>query len=236
MSSLGDRLAIASKGQLPDVMPAPQVVINCGTAGDCNGGDSGAAYAWIHEVGGIPDVSCQAYEAQNRPCTLENTCRNCAPEFKKLRKGRTCYAVDKYPKIFVEEYGNVTGDAAIMAEIYARGPLVCYIDAGPLEDYTGGVNMYEGAHGTNHAIALVGWGETTDGLKYYIGRNSWGSYWGEQGWFRIVRGGAFDAGTCFWAVPSSDFSIDYGVGREDGNVGGEKEWRDGNTQMPPMEQ
>jgi cathepsin X len=135
----------------------------------------------------------------------------------------------------VEEYGNVTGDAAIMAEIYARGPLVCYIDAGPLEDYTGGVNMYEGAHGTNHAIALLGWGETGEGLKYWIGRNSWGSYWGEQGWFRIVRGGAFDAGTCFWAVPRSDFR-DYGVGGVDGRVGGAKDGSEGTTRVSRMEQ
>ena len=37
-----------------------------------------------------------------------------------------------------------------------------------------------------------------------IGRNSWGTYWGEGGWFRIVRGtdnlGVEDA--CDWAVPA----------------------------------
>lgn len=35
-----------------------------------------------------------------------------------------------------------------MAEIYARGPVSCYIDANPIEEYSGGVNMYEGAEGT----------------------------------------------------------------------------------------
>lgn len=219
MSSLGDRLNIASNGQHPDIMPAPQVLINCGSAGDCNGGDSGAAYAWIYEAGGIPDTSCQAYEAQNRACTAENICRNCNATFSRLRKGQTCFAVTEYPKIYVEEHGNVTGDAQIMAEIFARGPVVCYIDAGPLEGYTGGVNMYEGAGRTNHAIALVGWGETEDGLKYYVGRNSWGTYWGENGWFRIVRGGLFDAGTCFWAVPSSDFSDYRGVEHSEERMG-----------------
>lgn len=45
-------------------------------------------------------------------------------------------------QITISEFGSVSGDDAIMAEIYARGPVSCYIDANPLEDYTGGINMY----------------------------------------------------------------------------------------------
>jgi cathepsin X len=62
--------------------------------------------------------------------------------------------------------------------VYARGPLSCYIDATCLEDYTGGVEDYEECNlYTNHAIALAGWGVEADGTKYWIGRNSWGTYW-----------------------------------------------------------
>ena len=49
---------------------------------------------------------------------------------------------------------------------------------------------------------MVGWGEE-DGQKYWIMRNSWGSYWGEQGWARVVRG-ENNLGIetrCTWAVP-----------------------------------
>jgi cathepsin X len=39
-------------------------MINCGDAGTCNGGDSNAANAWVYK-NGIPDVTCQQYQAKN---------------------------------------------------------------------------------------------------------------------------------------------------------------------------
>jgi hypothetical protein len=42
-----------------------------------------------------------------------------------------------------------------------------------VQDYTGGINMYEGAMGTNHAIQLAGWGVDPDtNTPYWVGRNS----------------------------------------------------------------
>jgi len=204
LSSIADRIKIQTKGTMADIIPAVQVMINCGTAGSCNGGDSNAANAWVakNDYGGIPDVTCQQYEAVNNDCKPENVCRNC--NYTMVKRQDTCFAVDKYPKFTVSEFGSVRGDDDIMAEIYTRGPVSCYIDAGPIEDYTGGVASYAGAHGTNHAIQLAGFGVEEDGTKYWILRNSWGGYWGDNGWAKIKRGDASDAykpGQCFWAVP-----------------------------------
>jgi cathepsin X len=195
LSSMADRIKIATNGTR-DVMPAVQVLINCGTAGSCNGGDSHAAYHWIYE-NPIPDVTCQQYQAKNMQCSEINTCMNCDPG------GAACYEVTNYPTLPLSEYGSATGDDEIMAEIYARGPLACYLDATCLEDYEGGIEDYEGCGpGTNHAISLAGWGvDSETGTSYWVGRNSWGTYWGERGWFKIVRGGAWNPRTCYWGVP-----------------------------------
>jgi cathepsin X len=56
--------------------------------------------------------------------------------------------------------------------------------------YSGGiVNDTTGRKVDDHEISIFGWGvDQQTGQKYWIGRNSWGQYWGENGMFRIVRG------------------------------------------------
>lgn len=51
-------------GTMRDVIPSIQVLINCGHAGSCNGGDAAAANAWVYK-NGIPDTTCQQYQAKN---------------------------------------------------------------------------------------------------------------------------------------------------------------------------
>lgn len=58
----------------------------------------------------------------------------------------------------------------------------------------------------NHNVEILGWGETAAGVKYWIGRNSWGTYWGEGGFFRLGRGYGMDKNLrverdCQWMVP-----------------------------------
>ena len=65
------------------------------------------------------------------------------------------------------------------------------MNAEPLVKYTGGI--VRDAHIwhmlVNHIVSIVGWGyDEESGDTYWIVRNSWGQYWGEMGYFRIVAG------------------------------------------------
>ena len=83
----------------------------------------------------------------------------------------------------------------MQAEIIQNGPIECAIEATPAFDkYDGGI-YYERRIGKewslNHAIAVVGWGHDQEtNISYWIGRNSWGTYWGEGGFFRIIMDSA----------------------------------------------
>ena len=50
-----------------------QVLINCEGGGDCDGGNPGGVYEYIHS-NGIPDETCQNYEVQT------NNSMNTSPE------------------------------------------------------------------------------------------------------------------------------------------------------------
>ena len=76
------------------------------------------------------------------------------------------------------------------AEIAKNGPIACAIDATDelYYNYTGGIfEDKTGASSLNHGISVVGYG-IEDGVKYWHVRNSWGEIWGEQGYFKVIRG------------------------------------------------
>lgn len=196
-SALNDRISILRKAAWPEIMLAPQHLINCEGGGDCDGGDQGAAYEFISDEG-IVEESCAPYQAVNG-LACKPACKNC------MGFNETCPVVNA-TLWKVSEYGSVKGEKEMKAEIYARGPLACSIDATPkLEAYTGGIfKEFEPLPMANHVISVVGFG-VENGVSYWIARNSWGSYWGENGWFRIVMGTAFEnlgiQDNCAWAVP-----------------------------------
>jgi cathepsin X len=80
----------------------------------------------------------------------------------------------------------VKGADAMKAELATGGPIACGIHVnGPFEAYDGGIfDQYVLLPMANHEISVVGYG-SEDGVEYWIGRNSWGTYWGEEGFFRI---------------------------------------------------
>lgn len=204
-SALGDRIKISRKGSWPEIVLAPQVLLNClGNQSSCNGGSPSLAYEYIR-THGIPDETCAPYEAKDLPCTPENICKVCQYNLRDPTK--LCTAQPTFPLYYVAEHGHVAGVDAMMAEIYSRGPIACTITVtDALENYTKGVFIdTSGIVRPDHVISVVGFGvDSTNNTPYWIIRNSWGTFWGEKGWAKIVRGKnalGIETQGCDWAVP-----------------------------------
>jgi len=119
--------------------------------------------------------------------------------------GEPCVGLSSYPNATIADYGSISGKAAMQKEIFNRGPIACGIDASPILDYQSGINTHGFSFRVDHVISVVGWGtDSTDGL-YWIVRNSWGEYWGEQGFIRVKSGSLALERSCTWAVPK-DFT------------------------------
>ena len=71
----------------------------------------------------------------------------------------------------------------------ANQPISVSIDAGgsDFQFYSSGV--FTGKCGTelDHRVTAVGNGEASDGTKYWLVKNSWGTGWGEEGYIRMQR-------------------------------------------------
>ncbi|XP_063529061.1 procathepsin L-like [Cydia strobilella] len=93
---------------------------------------------------------------------------------------------------------NVTGFQIVIPKdeetlkqfLYETGPLAVGFDSSELFEYTKGIYipaehycLYE----PDHSALLVGYG-IENGTKYWTLKNSWGTEWGEKGYFRLVRG------------------------------------------------
>jgi len=216
-SSLSDRIKMARRAAWPDINIAPQVLISCGPMDGCHGGDAGVANKWMAE-NGITDETCSIYVARGHdngmPCSKVSRCETCWPE-------TGCYRPQHYFTYFVDEYGDVEGEdqeAAMMKEIYNNGPISCGVSVtDELVGYTGGIfTDLTNATQINHDISVVGYGEE-NGQAFWIVRNSWGTYWGETGYFRLARGVnniGIEGGYCSWATPKDTWSnVDFKTGR-----------------------
>ncbi len=166
------KLAATNHGLMPDL--SEQHLVSC-SPGSCSGGYMDVTADWI-VCNGTVDEICFPYIAMNGSCY-----ESCFDRDSRKYKGEgwSWASGDR----------NIIDEDRIKQEIFASGPVAAAMDVyTDFYIYNGGVYQYTtGAFEGGHCVAIVGWGKegSTD---YWICKNSWGTEWGEAGWFRIKMG------------------------------------------------
>ena len=166
-AAIESRLEIATDDPAlnPDLSEAHLFYCGCGSC--CGSGWSPGAAMNLARDTGIVDEACYPYAAQNQACSL---CSNWE---------------DRVTQI--SEWVGIIEIAEMKQALADDGPfeatMLVYSD---FLSYSGGV--YRHAWGDlvgAHAVTIVGY---DDYGGYWIAKNSWGTGWGENGWFKIAYG------------------------------------------------
>ncbi len=169
-----------------------QHILSCANAGDCDYGYPSDALSY-YMSDGSPDEDCFPYEADDSiPCS-----QSCSDWRSRAQK--------------IESWEWVTRDSAnveaIKAAVY-QYPVTCRMEL--YDDfyyYMDGIYEYSwGSYNGTHIVLIIGWDEDE---QYWIAKNSWGTWWGEDGFFRI-RWGEVSFGTYSILIEPSDDTPWYG--------------------------
>ncbi|KAG6736840.1 hypothetical protein POTOM_060264 [Populus tomentosa] len=165
-----------------------QELVDCDTQGEDQGFEGGLmedGFEFIIKNQGITTEANYPYQAADGICNSKKEASRIA-------------------KITGYESVPATSEAALLKAV-ANQPTSVSIDAGrsDFQFYSSGV--FTGRCGTelDHGVTAVGYGETSDGTKYWLVKNSWGSSWGEEGYRRMQRHTEAEEGLCGIAMDSS---------------------------------
>jgi len=155
---------------------AEQQLVDCaGAFGNqgCNGGLPSQAFEYIKAAGGIMLGKDYAYTA---------------------RDGRCRFDITKVAAKVTSEVNITQGsETELFDAITTKGPVaIAFQVAGDFQSYRSGVydstRCRSGPMDVNHAVLAVGYGTDAASSKpYWIVKNSWGTSFGIQGYFYMVR-------------------------------------------------
>ncbi|XP_061364483.1 zingipain-2-like [Gastrolobium bilobum] len=149
-----------------------QELVDCvkGNSDGCNGGYVEDAFEFIVKKGGIASEAYYPYKGVDRTC--------------KVKKETTNHGV----RIKGYETVPANSEEALLKAV-ANQPVSVYIAAGgsAFQFYSSGVFTGKCRTDVDHVVTVVGYGESHDGTKYWLVKNSWGTKWGEEGYIRMKR-------------------------------------------------
>lgn len=185
-SVASDRIAINSKD---DLDLSSQHLLSCVKHQQgCTGGHLDNAWRYMNRYG-VADDECYPYEA---------TVGRCRAKPRDNLRSLQCELPNNQRDSFYKmgPAYSLNNETDIMWEISTYGPVQAtmwvYADF-----FTYRSGIYRKSQFVDrkpkgfHSVRLVGWGEESNGYqtaKYWIAANSWGRWWGEDGFFRIARG------------------------------------------------
>ncbi|XP_044262263.1 procathepsin L-like [Tribolium madens] len=136
----------------------------------CNGGFATNAYSYVSQQG-IMSENDYPYEGKSNVCRFDAS--------------KSVTTVTGYYDIDANDEISLQNTIAMM------GPVAATVEATEeLQFYSGGILLDEKCNNKvpdlNHGVLVVGYG-TKDENDFWIIKNSWGSKWGEEGYYRLVR-------------------------------------------------
>jgi len=180
-AAVESQLAIAADADAPFVTLSQQTMLQCapnpeqcGGTGKCDGATVELGLNYMADLNDKKNGGM--YTIQDVPYTGTGE-KDCAT----LTQGKTPYAgVTGWVKLPTNNY------TAVMNAVHKIGPVAIAVAANDWSMYGGGIFDGTGTE-VNHAVLLVGYGETDAGEKFWNVRNSWGSGYGESGYIRLKR-------------------------------------------------
>jgi len=151
-----------------------ETLLACSNAGDCNGGYPDLASDYIRDSG-LPAAACLPYQdSDDPPPACANNCDYGNSKVYQISEWDYVVAVLESPT--VSELKNA---------LYAYGPIAAQMNAyDDLGNYVSGVYTHvSGDFIGLHEILIVGYDDTQN---CFIVKNTWGTDWGEKGFFQIA--------------------------------------------------
>ncbi|CAB61032.2 Cathepsin B-like cysteine proteinase 3 [Caenorhabditis elegans] len=193
---ISDRVCIQSNGTQQPVISVEDILSCCGTTCGygCKGGYSIEALRFWASSGAVTGGDygghgCMPYSFA--PCTKncpESTTPSCKTTCQSSYKTEE-YKKDKHYGASAYKVTTTKSVTEIQTEIYHYGPVeASYKVYEDFYHYKSGVYHYtSGKLVGGHAVKIIGWG-VENGVDYWLIANSWGTSFGEKGFFKIRRG------------------------------------------------
>lgn len=169
-----------------------QQLVDCAQAFDnhgCNGGLPSHAFEYIRAAGGIDTEFHYPYQGKDGTCAFTGDAKkNAGAAFEPKSAGIGAQVVGGSVNITVGD------EAALKYAIATHGPVsIAFQVATDFRDYKSGVytsTICKNSPGdVNHAVLAVGYGtDPVTNMDYWLVKNSWDYYWGDEGFFKIEAG------------------------------------------------